>query len=481
MREDATTPMDWRELWQNGDLGRYCFISQGIVFYAVGESMIMTMLPVMIKDLGGVQYTGWSFAVYQTGSIIAGAATGRLSTYFKIRTNMIIAALVFAMGCLVTVLSPDMPWLLSGRLFSGFGGGALISLIFISIQRYFPDRIWPQLIAILEIIWAVAAFSGPVIGGLFVTLLSWRWAFITLGIVAVLFAMGARIVVHNERGIATSSEAIRHFPALALLCLAISVSSVAAAGVEADLQWSTLLLIAGLSGIALFFFLDARNSRSRLFPAATLAPWTTLGSGMLMVAALAVSTCSFGYYGPLLLTAMHNFSPLTTGLLMASESISWSVLAILVANAPSRSEPAIVIGGAFMVVAGIAGFAFTIPIGSIPAILFCALLQGGGFGILWPFASRRIAQAAPDHERGIAASAFSTMQRIGYATGAAASGIIANLYGFSAGFTKEAANAASSILFLAFIPLALVGFGASVRLVTSNGPLTSPSPRYLED
>ena len=62
-----------------------------------------------------------------------------------------------------------------------------------------------------------------------------------------------------------------------------------------------------------------------------------------------------------------------------------------------------------MVTAGLAGFAYTVPSGWIPGILVCALLQGGGFGIVWPFASRRIIEAAPDDEREIAASAFSTL------------------------------------------------------------------------
>jgi MFS family permease len=457
-----TPPIDWRALWRSGDLGRFCFISLGIVFHAGCENMITTILPLMVKDLGGVQYTGWSFSIYETGSIIAGAAAGRLSIYFKIRTTMIAAALVFALGCLVSVLAPTMQWLLLGRLLSGFGGGALISLTFVATQRYFSVAIWPQLMAILSAIWGIAAFGGPLYGGLFGTLLSWRWAFVSFAAAALLFALSARYVLRNEPE--TKSEAAGRFPALVLFCLAVSVSSVAAAGVETDPGRSFLLLSFGLAGIALFFVLDARNSRSRLFPSATLAPWTTLGSGMLMVGALAVSTCSFGFYGPLLLAGLHDFSPLTTGLIIASESISWSILSILVANAPPRHEPLIVISGAFMIVAGIAGFAYAVPSGSIPIILFCALLQGGGFGILWPFASRRIVQAAPEHERNLAASAFSTMQRLGYATGAALSGIIANLYGFSGGFTREAAEAASSIIFLAFIPLALVGLAASVRL-----------------
>ena len=98
----------------------------------------------------------------------------------------------------------------------------------------------------------------------------------------------------------------------------------------------------GCAGVALFFWLDARNPSSHLFPASTFDLRTTVGAGLMMVAALSISTCSFGFYGSLLLSALHGFSPLKIGLIIASESVAWSILSILVANAPPRREPVIV-------------------------------------------------------------------------------------------------------------------------------------------
>jgi MFS family permease len=454
---------DWLALWRSGDLARFCFISLGLIFHAGCENMITTIMPSMIREIGGVEYTGWSFAIYETGSIIAGAAAGRLASYWTVRSNMILAAIVFAIGCTITALSPSMPVLLGGRILSGFGGGALISLSFVATQRYFSVRIWPQLMAILSVVWGISAFGGPLFGGLVDTFLNWRWAFAIFAIAALIFALACLYVLRQEQP-AIQTEALPPFPWKALACLAAGVMAIAAAGVERDVLRSTLLLLGGFAGVAVFFVLDARAPHSRLFPTATFDPRTTLGAGMLMVATLSVSTCSFGFYGPLLLAGMHDFTPLTTGLIIASESIAWSLLSILVATAAPRHEPLIVTGGAIMVTAGIAGFAFAVPAGSIPGILFCALLQGGGFGILWPFASRRIIEAASAAERDIAASAFSTLQRMGYAVGAALTGIIANASGFADGFTKEAAASAASTLFWPYLPIAIIGCFASFRL-----------------
>ncbi|RUX98537.1 MFS transporter, partial [Mesorhizobium sp. M7A.F.Ca.US.005.03.2.1] len=138
---------------------------------------------------------------------------------------------------------------------------------------------------------------------------------------------------------------------------------IASAGVDIALLRSSLLMAFGLIGLLLFFTIDALKPLSRLFPARLFSWRTPVGAGMTMVAAFSVATCSFGVYGPLLLTSLHDIPLLTTGYIIAAESIAWSILSILVANAPPRRERLIIIGGAVMIAAGIAGFAYTIPLG----------------------------------------------------------------------------------------------------------------------
>jgi MFS family permease len=194
---------------------------------------------------------------------------------------------------------------------------------------------------------------------------------------------------------------------------------------------------------------------------------------MIFVAAFSVATCSFAVYGPLILTSLHGIPLLTTGYIIAAESIAWSALSILVANARPERERVIIVGGALMIAAGITGFAWTVPSGSIPLILACAVLQGGGFGIAWPFVTRIIVAAAPDEERTIASSGVPTMQRIGYAVGAALCGIVANASGFAEGLSGETAASVAKWLFLAFVPLGVVGVLAAI----SNAAPERHAPR----
>ncbi|TIU76369.1 MAG: MFS transporter, partial [Mesorhizobium sp.] len=136
----------------------------------------------------------------------------------------------------------------------------------------------------------------------------------------------------------------------------------------------------------------------------------------------------------------------------------------LIANAPLERERLIIVVGALMIASGLAGFAYAIPAGSIPLILLCALLQGGGFGVCWPFLTRVIVASARDGEQTIASAAVPTMQRIGYAVGAALAGIVANASGFSQGLNRDAAAGVAGWLFLAFVPLGILGCIAALRI-----------------
>lgn len=470
MAESMAVRVDWRALWASGDLFRFCFVSCGILLHATNETMIATIMPSMVGDISGVELVGWSLALYELGAISAGAATGRLVSYVPLRTNMVVAALLYAAGALTCAASPSMPVFLLGRVIEGLGGGALVSLAFVSVERLFERRIWPQLFAIVSGIWGIAAFSGPMLGALAAQYLSWRWAFGLFSVGGFAMAIASLIVLAGtaakaERGTGAPSS---RFPLLRLACLAVAVMLIAGAGVSIEAVRSSALLLLGLLGLVLFFTLDARSPKARLFPSRLFDWRAEVGSGMTVIAAFSIATCCFAIYGPLILTTLHGISVLTTGYIIAAESISWSVLSILVANAPPHRERAIIITGAFMVTAGIAGFAYAVPAGSIPLILACAMLQGGGFGIAYPFVTRIIVANAPEGERTIASSAVPTMQRIGYAVGAALSGIIANASGFSEGLSGETAAGVARWLFLAFVPLGVLGCLAAIRNSTET-------------
>jgi hypothetical protein len=87
----------------------------------------------------------------------------------------------------------------------------------------------------------------------------------------------------------------------------------------------------------------------------------------------------------------------------------------------------------------------------------------------WAFLVRRIVSAVPDEVRESASSAVPTMQILGYALGAAAAGIAANLSGFGGAHGGALPDPATAEtvgfwVFAAFLPVGLIGIIAAVRL-----------------
>ena len=125
--------------------------------------------------------------------------------------------------------------------------------------------------------------------------------------------------------------------------------------------------------------------------------------------------------------------------------------------------------GAACVALGAGGFAVAVPAGVLAGLVLCALLQGLGFGLCWPSIVHRLARYSNEAERPQAVSSPDTMQRIGYAVGAAAVGIAANLAGLAAGISVAAAKSAAFWVFASFVPLLIFAL-ISAWLFTRDPP-----------
>ena len=85
-----------------------------------------------------------------------------------------------------------MPVLLAGRTVQGLGGGALVALVYIAQDRFFPNRLVPRIIACLSVVWMASALCGPLVGGAFATAGLWRYAFWSFAVQGLLLAAVVR-------------------------------------------------------------------------------------------------------------------------------------------------------------------------------------------------------------------------------------------------------------------------------------------------
>ena len=84
--------------------------------------------------------------------------------------------------------------------------------------------------------------------------------------------------------------------------------------------------------------------------------------------------------------------------------------------------------------------------------------------MMWSFIVRRIITGATSSEQDITSSSVPTTQQIGFAIGAAASGIVANMFGFDENMTAIVLQKVAFWIFAAFIPVMLYANFAAWKL-----------------
>jgi EmrB/QacA subfamily drug resistance transporter len=117
-------------------------------------------------------------------------ASGWLGDRFGGKRVLMAAIIVFTLGSVCCGLAQNMTELVLFRVLQGAGGGMMAPVGMAMLFRVFPPAERIRASSILTVPTTMAPALGPVLGGLLVTDLTWRWVFfvnLPLGIAAVTF------------------------------------------------------------------------------------------------------------------------------------------------------------------------------------------------------------------------------------------------------------------------------------------------------
>ncbi len=458
----------WREVMTRRHLPRLLVLCLAIWLHAANMLLAATTLPEAVADIGGLELISWAFALYLMGSIVAASAASAFVARHGLRRTMVAATVLYSAGCALCAAAPFMPVLLAGRTVQGLGGGALVALVFIAQNRFFPNRLVPRIVACLSVVWMTAALCGPLIGGAFATAGLWRFAFWAFVLQGLLLAAAIRPLLARAGPDVTLEE--RPVPVARLALVAGAILAISSAGVADGLAAAGALFVLGCLFLWLFATRDsAAPRRKRLLPAHALETGHAVGCGIALTMMLCLCMMSFTVYGPILLIRLYGLTPLEAGLVVLTESLGWTAGALLLAGfAPAHESRLIRLGGA-MLLAGIATQAWFLPHGPLWIVVVSAFLGHAGFGTIWGYVIRIVVASSDEEDRERSGAMLSSAQQTAFALGAALTGIIAGAIGFERMTQPEEFRTAAFWLFAAFVPPALLGnllawrFGALAR------------------
>ncbi len=457
--------VSWRELLTREYLPKLITLAMALWLHAANSMLTATTMPSAVEEIGGLNLISWTYALYLTGSITAAASISLILVKLGLRKTMIRSALVFTGACVVVAMAPNMPVLLVGRVFQGLGGGALIALVYVSQDRFFPNRFVPKTVAFLSLVWTLSAFSGPVIGGAFATAGEWRLAF------WVFAAQGLLLIpaVHFLLGDSAPKVDLKaqRIPIIRLSFLSASILLISMAGAYFDPLISPILTLLGCVSLVIFVIRDKSATSAQILPSDAFNPSHSISQGIGATFLLCISIMSFLVYGPLILIHLYQLTPLQAGFVVLLESLAWGSAAILFSGTHADSEPGLIKWGGGCVLVGLIAMSICFPRGLLWAVLVSVIIINGGYGMMWGFIIKRIIGAASMAEKDRASSLVPMTQQTGFAIGAAFSGLIANGFGLDESLAQEEIQAVAFWLFAGFVPLAAAGNILAWRFVST--------------
>ena len=100
---------------------------------------------------------------------------------------------------------------------------------------------------------------------------------------------------------------------------------------------------------------------------------------------------------------------------------------------------------------------FAVPTGVIPFIAVAGIVMGCGFGFSTSLTNRMLLRTLTPEDQAIGSAALMSIRQVGGAVGAALAGVAANMAGFDKGLTDASARATADTVFMAVIPVAVIG------------------------
>ncbi|WP_233526682.1 MULTISPECIES: MFS transporter [unclassified Herbaspirillum] len=454
MKSETVVVTSWSELLTGRNLLRSVALTGGVALHAINVHIVTTILPSVVRDIGGLAYYAWNITLFVVASIVGSALTSKLLDKLGPRRAYLLGLAVFTLGSVLCATALSMPWMLAGRSVQGLGGGLLAALGYALIPVLFEQRLWSRAVALESGMWGVATLLGPAVGGLFAAGGAWRLAFWCLLPVALLQAVivAGQLGGKPVQGDAAASGPVR-IPLLKIALLALSVLLVALAGQVEDSAGKLLGVAAGLAAGGLVAWLDQRPDVA-LLPTGAYQLSTAMGKVFACVCLLMIGSMT-EIFVPYFLQTLHGYAPLQAGYMTAAMAGGWSLASLLSSARSGKDADRMVRFGPLVMTLSLLSLVLLLP-GDVDVAaegLWLALALGGvglGIGLGWPHLLTRVLKSARRGEENLASAGITTVQLYAMAIGAALAGLTVNAAGLTEPGGIDGARHAAYALFACF-------------------------------
>ena len=421
----ATTATGEAQMTQRQILLVFSGLMLGMLLAALDQTIVATALPTMVGELGGLQHLSWVITAYLLTSTASGPLYGKLSDLYGRKILFQAGIVIFLIGSVLSGLSQTMLQLITFRALQGIGAGGLMVLAQAIIGDILSPRERGRYQGYIGSVFAFASVAGPLLGGLFVDHLSWRWVFyvnIPIGIVALfvtsaVLKLPARHVQHKIDYLGS-----------ALMVLGIGALLLMTSWGGTEYGWSSPVILGlGIGGVALLVGFLVQEQRAT----EPLLPLRLFRQGIFSISSSIGFIIGFALFGaiafmPLYFQVVNGDSATGSGLRMVPMMfgiVLTSIVSGRLISKTGRYRAFPIVGTAIMSLGVLLLTRLSATTSLLEASLFILVL-GVGVGMVMQVVVLAVQNAVPHRDLGISTAGVNLFRSLGSAFGVAIFGSI---------------------------------------------------------
>jgi MFS family permease len=144
---------------------------------ALEGTVVSTAMPTVIGDLGGIHYYAWVTGAYLLASSVTVPIYGKLADIYGRKPILLFGIAMFLFGSAASGAATSMGQLIVFRAIQGLGAGSMQPMAITVVGDIFDLEERAKMQGVFGAAWGIFGLTGPMIGGLLVHHLSWRWVF----------------------------------------------------------------------------------------------------------------------------------------------------------------------------------------------------------------------------------------------------------------------------------------------------------------
>ncbi|CAN5451152.1 MDR family MFS transporter [soil metagenome] len=308
----------------------------GMLVAAGSQTIVSPAMPVIVAELGGIEYYSWVLTAVMLTSAVIVPIVGKLSDIYGRREFFIGGLIIFMIGSALAGAAQGFWWLVAARVVQGIGMGAIIPLSQAIIGDIISPRERGKYMGYMGAVFGLASIAGPLAGGWIAESFSWRWLFyvnLPIGVVALAFIFAFFKLPH------TRTERSIDYAGFVTLGVSLTLILLATSWGGVQFPWLSWQIL-GLYGIGavmvgLFVWSESRAEE----PVIPLELWKSPIFTLSNLSNLFVSMGMFGaiLYIPLYAQGVLGLGIAESGLILIPLTVSMIVVSTIVGRLITRT------------------------------------------------------------------------------------------------------------------------------------------------